>query len=103
MAFPFHEEPISEAEQDLIRKVSGDLYGLCEQARGTPDEDRVSEEHDAMMRLRRRSEQVEETHKALMELAYQYRDDLRHPPAADSHSRRLEAIEVVIAKAEGRS
>lgn len=39
----------------------------------------------------------------LLSLAYQYRDDLRHPPTQDSRERRLKAIEEVIAKAEGRS
>lgn len=39
----------------------------------------------------------------LLQLAYQYRDDLHHPPAHDSRERRLKAIEVAIAKAEGRS
>lgn len=37
----------------------------------------------------------------LLTLAYQYRDDLRHPPAPDSRERRLEAIEAAIRKAEG--
>jgi len=37
----------------------------------------------------------------LLALAYQYRDDLRHPPAPDSRERRLEAIESAIRKAEG--
>lgn len=39
----------------------------------------------------------------LLELAFQYRNDLRHPLAPDSRERRLKAIDVVIAKAEGRS
>jgi hypothetical protein len=66
MAWPYHEEPISETEHQHIRNASGVLYELCEKARGTPDEDRVSEEHDAMMRLRRRNEQVEESNKDLV-------------------------------------
>lgn len=36
---------------------------------------------------------------ALMGLAYQYDSDLRHPPAADSVTRRLERIASVLAKA----
>jgi hypothetical protein len=39
----------------------------------------------------------------LLALAFQYRDDLRHPPSSDSRERRLAAIEAVISKAEGRS
>lgn len=39
----------------------------------------------------------------LLELAFQYRNDLRHPLAPDSRERRLKAIDAVIAKAEGRS
>lgn len=35
---------------------------------------------------------------ALFQLALQYRDDLRYPPAPDSVERRLAAIEAVIAK-----
>jgi hypothetical protein len=35
----------------------------------------------------------------LLTLIYQYRDDLRHPPAPDSRESRLEAIEAAIAKA----
>ncbi|TAX57145.1 hypothetical protein ELI01_18890 [Rhizobium leguminosarum] len=35
----------------------------------------------------------------LLQLAYQYRDDLHHPPARDSVERRLKAIEAVISKA----
>lgn len=37
----------------------------------------------------------------LLRLAYQYRDDLHHPPSADSRHRRIEAIESLIAKATG--
>jgi len=37
----------------------------------------------------------------LLALAYQYRDDLRHPPSADSITRRLAAIDAAIAKATG--
>ncbi|RVG88709.1 hypothetical protein [Sinorhizobium meliloti] len=39
----------------------------------------------------------------LLQLAFQYRDDLRHPPSPDSRERRLAAIEAVLSKAEGRS
>ncbi|MDX1188098.1 hypothetical protein GOL88_24210 [Sinorhizobium medicae] len=39
----------------------------------------------------------------LLRLAFQYRDDLRHPPSPDSSERRLAAIEAIIAKAEPRS
>lgn len=39
----------------------------------------------------------------LLALVIQYRDDLRHPPSAESIERRLELINQVIAKAEGRS
>lgn len=35
---------------------------------------------------------------ALMGLAYQYDSDLRHPPTADSVTRRLERIAAVLAK-----
>jgi hypothetical protein len=35
----------------------------------------------------------------LLELAFQYRDDLRYPPAPDSRERRLKAIDDLIAKA----
>lgn len=34
----------------------------------------------------------------LLELAYQYQSDLRHPPTADSVTRRLERIAAVLAK-----
>ena len=34
----------------------------------------------------------------LLALAHQYRDDLRYPPAADSITRRLAAIDAVLAK-----
>ena len=37
----------------------------------------------------------------LLALAYQYRDDLRHPPSADSITRRLAAIDAVLAKVKG--
>ena len=36
--------------------------------------------------------------KELLELAYQYQSDLRHPPTADSVTRRLERIAAVLAK-----
>jgi hypothetical protein len=36
--------------------------------------------------------------KDLLELAYQYQSDLRHPPTADSVTRRLERIAAVLAK-----
>ena len=39
----------------------------------------------------------------LLSLAYQYRDDLHHPPTHDSRERRIKAIDAVISKAEGRS
>jgi hypothetical protein len=35
----------------------------------------------------------------LLALAYQYRDDLHHPPTPDSRERRLSAIEAVLSKA----
>lgn len=38
----------------------------------------------------------------LLALAYQFRDDLRHPPTADSITRRLAAIDAAIAKATGK-
>lgn len=34
----------------------------------------------------------------LLDLVIQYRNDLRHPPSADSKERRLAAIEAVLAK-----
>lgn len=37
----------------------------------------------------------------LLALAYQYRDDLRYPPTADSITRRLAAIDAVLAKVKG--
>lgn len=37
----------------------------------------------------------------LLALAYQYRDDLRYPPTADSITRRLTAIDAVLAKVGG--
>lgn len=37
----------------------------------------------------------------LLELAYQYQSDLRHPPTADSVERRLERIAAVLAKVGG--
>ena len=37
----------------------------------------------------------------LLALALQYRDDLRYPPSADSITRRLAAIDAVIAKVMG--
>lgn len=39
----------------------------------------------------------------LLALATQYRDDMRHSLSAESRARRLELIESVIAKAEGRT
>jgi hypothetical protein len=38
----------------------------------------------------------------LLALAYQYANDMRYPPTADSRERRLAAALAVIAKAEGR-
>lgn len=37
----------------------------------------------------------------LLELAYQYQSDLRHPPTSDSVERRLERIAAVLAKVGG--
>lgn len=37
----------------------------------------------------------------LLALAHQYRNDLRHPPSADSITRRLAAIDAVLAKVKG--
>lgn len=37
----------------------------------------------------------------LLALAYQYANDMRYPPAADSRQRRLMAIEAAITKATG--
>ena len=37
----------------------------------------------------------------LLALAHQYRNDLRHPPTADSITRRLAAIDAVLAKVKG--
>ncbi len=38
----------------------------------------------------------------LLALVYQYRDDMRHGVGTASRARRLESIEAVIAKTEGR-
>ena len=40
-------------------------------------------------------------HADLLAIARQYRDDLRHPPSADSITRRLAAIDAVLAKVTG--
>ena len=40
-------------------------------------------------------------HADLLALVIQYRDDLRHPPTADSITRRLAAIDAAIAKVKG--
>jgi len=37
----------------------------------------------------------------LLALAHQYRNDLRYPPTADSITRRLAAIDAVLAKVKG--
>ncbi len=37
----------------------------------------------------------------MAELLWQYRDDLRHPPAPDSIERRLEAINALLSRIEG--
>jgi hypothetical protein len=39
--------------------------------------------------------------KELLELAYQYQSDLRHPPTSDSVERRLERIATVLVKVGG--
>jgi hypothetical protein len=39
----------------------------------------------------------------LLLLAYQYRDDLRYPPPADSRERRLERINEILKKVEGKA
>ena len=39
----------------------------------------------------------------LIDLAYQYRSDLRYPPVGGSLERRLERIEVVLSKVEARA
>ena len=52
---------------------------------------------------RSRAEKAEAIAAKLLQLAFQYRDDLHHPPAPDSLERRLQAIEAAIAKAEGRA
>ena len=41
------------------------------------------------------------SHAALLELALQYRDDLKRPPSADSIERRLAAVNEAIARATG--
>lgn len=51
---------------------------------------------------RARAEKAEASLSILLQLAYQYRDDLHHPPAPDSRERRLSAIDAAIAKAETR-
>lgn len=56
---PFSEGPITDEEQHLIGKASQALYHRCEQSRGKPEEKQISAEHDAMMRLRRRHQEVE--------------------------------------------
>ena len=38
----------------------------------------------------------------LLDLAYQYRNDMRYPPAADSRERRIALIESVLAKLDAR-
>ena len=56
---------------------------------------------DAEQSERRRVWRLNAAAPDLLALAYQYRDDLRHPPTADSITRRLAAIDAVIAKVTG--
>ena len=58
-----------------------------------------SDPYADIRKLRARAEKAEAIASDLLHLAYQYRDDLHHPPAPDSRVRRLEAIEATIAKA----
>lgn len=62
-----------------------------------------SDPYADIRKQRARAEKAEATALNLTQLAYQYRDDLHHPPSPDSRERRLHAIEAAIAKAEGRS
>ena len=56
---------------------------------------------DAEYAERKRVWQLNTAAPALLALAHQYRDDLRHPPTADSITRRLAAIDAVLAKVTG--
>lgn len=59
------EPPISEDEERLIGSVSAALFNKCNQSRGTLEGKLASQEHDAVMRLRRRHRALEEAYAAL--------------------------------------
>ena len=56
---------------------------------------------DAEYAERKRVWQLNAAAPDLLALAHQYRDDLRYPPTADSITRRLAAIDAVLAKVKG--
>lgn len=62
-----------------------------------------SDPYADIRKQRARAEKAEAIASDLLQLAYQYRDDLHHSPAPDSRYRRLEAIEATIAKATSPS
>lgn len=98
MAWPYREEPITDEEHQHIRDASGVLYELCEKARGTSYEERVSEQHDAMMRLRRRNEQVEEDLNQLLEALKAIDADIC---MVSANPENLRLVRDAISKAEG--
>lgn len=88
----------SSNDADALRDIYDKMMSWIWDA--TDETNRMKSDPYADIREQRaRAEKAEAEASSLLQLAYQYRDDLYHPPAPDSVQRRLEAIEAVIAKA----
>lgn len=97
---------IEKAVQPLLKKAVDDIYGGLLDATQDYLRDNVAfniasridvAERQALSDRQELAREREKT-EALLELAYQYQSDLRHPPTADSVTRRLERIAAVLAK-----
>lgn len=85
----------ADALQDLYDEMMSWVWDA------TDETNRMKSDPYADIRKQRaRAEKAEASAAELLSLAFQYRDDLHHPPAADSVQRRLQAIEAVLSKAE---
>lgn len=100
---PWHISPL--AEQGLYGNrgelaVIGPDERICTVDLVTPA--KRGQEYTAACPIRDANARLIAASPELLDLAYQYMSDLRHPPTGDSIARRIERAEKVIAKATAK-
>lgn len=91
------EPSIRKASEELYEQL---LYSVQDYLRENAEWN-LGAEIDRCRAIERDNVQLMLRNEELIDLAYQYLSDLRHPPHGDSLQRRIERAEAVLAKAKG--